>query len=813
MISPCLSAFPETPSAIADAGMSLGCVVCPLASFGDRLDEEDPGSDAEDDPSDASSRPYADEVDRCQACGAYINPYCSMLRRDWRCSLCDALNPQGKRYRRDVSYREGLLELTDYCIELDFEQELSNGDSHDEQEHASSPPVFVAAVDASAGDDAMDVVRAALHAALAALPSDALFGLVVFSDTIGAYIIGAPRPHVRHIPIPSGSGEALSLLDAVGLERWLVPVGTHGDAISAAVETIGRCSDATAWQKSDGRSCGLGAAMHAIVDAFAATPELTAPRILLFLGTRPNYASGALPPPHMAAHDDQAGSEGEQEDRQEQQSLEKAGSQLYYESLAHEMVCISAAAFVYALSSEPLGLSSLQALASRTGGILNLYADLDDCTLPEDVYKQLSRPFASQGMLRVRTSPELVVSHAYGPVVEDTAIQQLYHLAGCHGETAAAFGFEFASSSGFSEENERYPTIQVAYTYTCTVPYEDEGVADAQSGAPVDSAHAISPRARVDPVDDGRELGSRAAPSLAGGDAAEAAQDDPDPAPGARPLGWRRVRRLRVQTTQFPLARSARQLYDSINDRVLMTLLTHKVVGAIEAEGYQEGRLLLQDWLVLFLAKYQQHYGSHPDSILHPEHMCPAVASIPRWVYGLLRGPLLSSHTPLSAHRLSTDLRTWMYTLYRSLPAPDLCTAIRPSLSAWSSPQSCEHRSLPCTWDAVRRSGCHLFILDAYTHIYVYALAAGVEESTVAMPPSLPPKSSVLWKQVLALKQQRLRTARILVCQSGTPAGAAFESYIDSAHDAADVARAGQQGMFTFGTFLRFIHSELVATG
>ena len=188
-------------------------------------------------------------------------------------------------------------------------------------------------------------------------------------------------------------------------------------------------------------------------------------------------------------------------------------------------------------------------------------------------------------------------------------------------------------------------------------------------------------------------------------------------------------------------------------------LLVHKVMRAAEEQGFREGRLLLQDWLVVLLSKYQHHYSAHPDSILYPEQMCPALATVPRYVYGLLRGPLLSSNTPLSAHRLSADLRTWMYTLYRSLPVVDLCVAILPTLAAYRHPNQCVTRGLSLTWEAVQRTGCRLFLLDACTHIYVYAYqppplpdAVGADTLPAPLDFEFPPaKTSALWKDVIRL--------------------------------------------------------------
>lgn len=271
--------------------------------------------------------------------------------------------------------------------------------------------------------------------------------------------------------------------------------------------------------------------------------------------------------------------------------------------------------------------------------------------------------------------------------------------------------------------------------------------------------------------------------------------------------GWVRVRRLRVVTIQLPLARTIRQLYEAVDDRVLMLLLVHKVIAAIENDGFREGRLLLQDWLVMLLSKYQVHYQAHPDSILHPEQMCPALASVPKFVYSLLVSPLLSSNTPLSSHQLSADARTSMYTLYRNLPTHGLAVAIRCKLAAYSDPQKLAQHDLPLTRHAMRSCSCPLFVLDAYTHIWIYLDAE--QEVGFSFPPS---KSTAIWRDAISTKQQRLRGARITCCQSGTSAGDSFESYIEAAEAppvGGDSSSKNGQGRFSFREFTHFIHKAV----
>lgn len=239
-----------------------------------------------------------------------------------------------------------------------------------------------------------------------------------------------------------------------------------------------------------------------------------------------------------------------------------------------------------------------------------------------------------------------------------------------------------------------------------------------------------------------------------------------------------------------------------------------------------------QEWLVELIAKFEAGYPAHAGCVLSPSRLPPSLAPVPRWVYALLRGPLLSSHTPLSSHQLSVDARTWLHVLYSRLPAAELCLAVQPALIAYPDSGGSTHAvgsthvgggthacELPLSWGALRASGCRLFVLDACTHIFVYCAAAGgaaaggtagdaVSEgapgdAALEFPPS---KSSALWRDLLRLKQQRLCTARIVCCRAGTPAAMTFESYLE--HDDEDESAASKP-KFSFTRFLGFVNNEV----
>ncbi len=213
------------------------------------------------------------------------------------------------------------------------------------------------------------------------------------------------------------------------------------------------------------------------------------------------------------------------------------------------------------------------------------------------------------------------------------------------------FDLEFASGQGFADlsEHDAAPTLQLAVIYTAVVRATAAGRAAGDAGG-------------------ARAAGTAGNAGDAGG--AGAAEE------------WVVVRRLRLHTIQLPVARSARAMLEAAQPEPLMVLLlpanpnlhlypnpdsnpnpnqvllVHKVMRGAEEQGFREGRLLLQDWMVVLLAKHalatRPRHGKHVPSA-DPEALCASLRAVPRWVFALLRGPLLSSHTPLSPHRVSVD--------------------------------------------------------------------------------------------------------------------------------------------------------------
>lgn len=79
-------------------------------------------------------------------------------------------------------------------------------------------------------------------------------------------------------------------------------------------------------------------------------------------------------------------------------------------------------------------------------------------------------------------------------------------------------------------------------------------------------------------------------------------------------LGERRHvlrRRLRVLTVTASVGRTTAEVYSGVDLDVVLAMLMHKIGrAAVAGQGMQEAQKLLQDWLVLFLSKYNRHLAA-----------------------------------------------------------------------------------------------------------------------------------------------------------------------------------------------------------
>ncbi|XP_038723102.1 protein transport protein Sec24-like At3g07100 isoform X2 [Tripterygium wilfordii] len=526
-----VSRFPMDPDASDNSGLPWGVTVTPFSGTDENGGQPTYGSGG-------------DLLPRCENCYAYFNTYCELEQWAWSCSLCGTLNGLSSQNIGRYSHPQSCPEMMSSFIDLEMPLEGS------EAEAMQARPVYVAAVDLSSSEEFLELTKSALQAALEALAPGSLFGLATFSHKIGLYDVQGPIPVVKNVFIPQDSEHTLpiELEDVMPLLQFLAPVDTCKDRITAALETL---RPTTSWERTTGAGQGLdgvlmggrgfGVAMEALLNYLGSEYGNTfaLARVFAFLSGPPDYGAGQL---DTRRYGEQYASKGEDADR----ALLPEQTP-FYKDLAAVAVQAGVCVDIFAVTNEYTDLASLKFLSIESGGSLFLYSNPDDSTLPQDLYRMLSRPYAFTCVLRLRTSSEFKPGHAYGHFFPDPQYENVQHIICCDSYATYAYDFDFANTVGFSRNASEQPVLQIAFQYTVVVPPEDLSTSGLVSA-------------------------SRSKYSL--------------------------QRRLRIRTLQFGTAQKVDELYDSVDPEAVLSLLVHKVILASLEQGVREGRMLLHDWLV-----------------------------------------------------------------------------------------------------------------------------------------------------------------------------------------------------------------------
>jgi len=371
----------------------------------------------------------------------------------------------------------------------------------------------------------------------------------------------------------------------------------------------------------------------------------------------------------------------------------------HYEELAEKVVAMSASVDIFVAAEDAfVGLEALEKLVTCTGGSLVYYPGLDTSALPQDLYKTYSRPYASKALLRLRCSSGFQVARAYGHLTADGQYDNLYHVCSCHSESCFAVDLEFDNPSGVSANLDLPPTMQLAFSYSCIVP------------VPGSNAYQVQ-------------------------------------------------RRLRLETVRVETARQALDLYSSVDSEVLAALLTHKIIRAQVTEGLGEGRMLLQDWLVILTAKYNEHLLRRRDPAIDVGFSkFQNMMMIPRLVYGMLRGRLLD---PLLVSR---DERAFVQHLCNSLAPEALTLMLYPRLITFTTTDTNApaEGSLALTYASMSHSISGIFLLDSYTDLCIYYTKAA--KGKFQFPP---PPDCALRDYIQAIKASRAICPHVAHCAEG----------------------------------------------
>ncbi|KAL6652852.1 hypothetical protein ACP70R_011777 [Stipagrostis hirtigluma subsp. patula] len=734
-----LGCFPSEPALHDTCGMPWGVAVTPFAPADER----------------GAAPATGDEghlVPRCESCFGYFSTLCPLNRWSWTCVLCCADNDlpadAAARYARDGG-GDDPPEMRSAFVDL-----LVPGEEGEAP--AATTPVYVAAIDLSSSEEFVELVKSALLAALEALSPGSLFGLLTFSNKIGLYDVQGPIPIVKNVFIPPDSHGALhvDLEDVMPLCSFLAPIDSCKDRIAEALETIKPMSS---WEVTANKSevhdhvlhhtRGFGAALDALVNYLSSEygKAFELARIFAFLSGPPNYGAGLL---HTTSYEDHnAGKEGDNDGTLLQEQTN------FYENLATSAVQAGVCVDLFAITNEYTDLASLKVLSIESGGSLFLYSSTDESTLPQDIYKMLSRPYAFGCVMRLRTSSQFKIANSYGHFFPDPQYLHVQHINCCDSFATYSYDFEFEKDSRFSRKSSP-PVLQIAFKYTVLVHHAD--------------------------TSDVSNSDSRSKYSL--------------------------QRRLRIRTIQYSTTANIWDLYDFVDPDVVLTILIHQVIWA-SLSDVQEARLLLQDWLVIAIAQYNKAYKnvrSGGDTEIYGIDVdfshCSQLQPLSRFVFAILLSPLLQ----LNGEGIHPDYRTYLQCLFSALEPASLRQAIWPTLISYSSPdvEAEVHQSLSRT---VFTSGSPIFLLDAYIDLLVYY--SPTASATIPFPP---PRDCILRSTIDRLKQERNITPKLVWIHGAHDDTTAFEKYLieDQILDASHLASSSG-----FSSFLEEARSKVAQHG
>jgi len=229
---------PENPSVKDRAGLPFGVLVQP------HLPRSRDGTDAVSDASCSDVPPVvrAEDVARCSECFGYVNGYCGFERDGWICVLCGTFSywpgpsSHRTRYRRNPR-RNDLPEIRGRDLDMEIAVEHIPFDARNP---IGTAPAYVVLLDLTAKEDVLEMMRSAVLAAMEAAGEHAVFGVACFDETLTLLEFSSvDTPALKKISVSRKTGAvAVPLEDVMDIENFLVPIKTHKEAISAAVEAL-----------------------------------------------------------------------------------------------------------------------------------------------------------------------------------------------------------------------------------------------------------------------------------------------------------------------------------------------------------------------------------------------------------------------------------------------------------------------------------------------------------------------------------------------------------------------------------------------
>jgi len=395
--------FPSDASVRQKSGLPWGCVITPFADVDAKSVTDVPAA----------------QIARCSECFGYISAFCKFQKNSWTCTLCQTSNSLTERYS-SVDRRARLPELSNFVVEVLMDDESSAHVPLHERDN--DYPTYVFLVDCTGDAEYMELIKASLLAALEAISPRCWFGMIVFSHKLGVFDMRGSVPHVKFTRIPTDEGPLpIALEDILHLDDFLVRLSEKKDNVAAAIESLSNLvsvpayavpplgtmssgsaesKDAAGYAKGtvEDTPRGFGAAIEGVVAYLTSEEYKLNARVLTFLAGRPNLGVGALKNRYAVAvnhKDDREKEEHVKDSLNPQTEFYKHHAAVAAKGgVCFDLFILSQLAYT--------DVSSLKFLPLVTGGNLLLYDSVADALLPQDIFRQLSRP-----QVQVLTMPDM----------------------------------------------------------------------------------------------------------------------------------------------------------------------------------------------------------------------------------------------------------------------------------------------------------------------------------------------------------------------------------------------------------------------
>ncbi|KAJ8905848.1 hypothetical protein NDN08_002353 [Rhodosorus marinus] len=452
------SRFPTTAEVKNESGVPWGALLTPLVSFtpdesgvflqkassglsrhgssgmqGAPKARNSPGPSLRTRP--PVNKPTAEDIDRCNACGAYISRSTRMVAVFWRCSICGKRNDLGERYTSlvDGLDRASLQELSADFFEAEVERDLeSNGSG------------YIYVIDTCGSEETVLHLRDAVMASIEMLGEDDLVGVMLLgSETIALLDPYQSNPSnaplFRRIGVVKGGSCRVRLQAVIDPRRWLRPLRGEGRAcIVAGLKHVNRSS--TKRPRRNGGDANespcLESGLKALFELWEGVSELTkAVRCFLLLGKR--YLFKGL------------------------------GISVLRASQQGEAGIMVDCAVLDDDARPPLPVAavmkSFEPLVRSTGGSFILCENAK--AIRDELCLSLEKTVALDGLMRIRTTTSFRISRWHGAgLAQDPQVDDMFHINLQSSSHSLAVMFEFSTSDGFLAADMQ-PCVQLALKY------------------------------------------------------------------------------------------------------------------------------------------------------------------------------------------------------------------------------------------------------------------------------------------------------------------------------------------------------------